>query len=222
LIHTALVALLLGSFAPALRAQDALDCAPLFGHPEQEASLLRQAPHGASRPSPHRLIVSWSHGKRELVDQAPYQLGSQDGTHHLYCGYDHLSRLHLIYKADERAGFGLLLNDSTGEIFPGGERVLFSRDRARYLAFIQLDGMDGQVWRVYSRTGRRIWEGADCTPMGQSRFCTPLEAPRWNASGRLEADAVCPGVGDGPSVRTKVTLRLLDGNRRLTPAVICK
>src|SRR4051812_25186858 len=105
----ALIGLLLAVFAPALRAQDDVDCAPLFRHQEGEAALLKTSPHGASRPTVHRLVVAWSHGKRDFVDKAPYLEGGEEGMRHLYCGYDRESRMHVIYKADDQAGYGVLL-----------------------------------------------------------------------------------------------------------------
>lgn len=217
-LHYTLLALLLGLITRPVSAQGALDCGPLFGQrPEKEASFLRLAPHGASRPTEHRLIVGWSKGSREFVDQAPYQVHSQEGTRHLYCGYDPVVGMHLIYRADTAASQGLLLNDATGEILPGGERVIFSGDRARYLALVQIDGADGKEWRVYSSTGKEMWSGFDCTPVANSRFCTPLEAPRWNTSAELEAVAKCWREADQAWQRKSVTLRLVNGRWAWTP-----
>src|SRR5476649_2912981 len=116
--------LLLGHAAA---AQGALSCERLLGQ-EQTAELpyLRTAPHGASRPTKHSLVVKWSKGVHDFVDKAPYWEQGEDGSRHLYCGFDAQLGMHLIYKIDETSGRGVLLDDVTGRVLPGGETVTFA------------------------------------------------------------------------------------------------
>lgn len=216
--YCTLLGFLLAASASPVAAQAALDCNPLLGREQgREAPLLRRAPHGGSRPTPHRLLVRWSKGVREFVDRAPFMEGAEEGTRHLYCGYDPSVGMHLIYRIDEESSYGLLLVDATGELLPAGERVLFTEDKTRYLAEIQPGGLDGEEWRIYSKSGHQVWKGFSCAHTSKNS-CTTLETPRWNDSGKLQADAVC-----GPAhVRTPVTLRLLNKRWSWTPVITCQ
>src|SRR5438874_11693600 len=109
--------LLLGGVA---QAQRTLSCDTLVGYSQDsEVRYLRSAPHGASRPTPHRLAITWSKGVRVFDDHT--LAGYQDGSRHLYCGYDPKLEFHLIYQIDESSSRGVLLDDATGKVLPAGE-----------------------------------------------------------------------------------------------------
>jgi hypothetical protein len=208
-------------FAPVCLAQQPLDCSALQTQkPLDEKVTLATAPHGATRPSPHRLDVTWSRGVRSFVDVAPYGIGAEEGVRHFYCGYDPATKMHLIYRYNEDEVDGLMLNDRTGVVLGAGYSVIYTADQRRYLAIVQPDGVDGQEWRIYFADGRLEAKG----PTGRcdrAFQCTEIESPRWTAEGRLEADAIC-WSDDRKAHRVPVRLSAPDSSWSWTPEKPCK
>ncbi len=180
-------------------------------HDEQAA--LRHAPLGASRPSLHRLTVRWKSGTRAFVDRPPHAEGLS-GVHYLYCGYEPTVGLHLIHKQDEATGTGVLLDNTTGELLPAGERVTFSGDRRQYFATAQPDGLDGEEWYVRSRDGALIWRGlsviAETRPRYPSVVAT-FDRVRWNREGQLQATLTCVASPTKPAPRSVTLTRTAKG-----------
>ena len=131
---------LLFLLSPVARSDtDAFRCPSFDGDYGKEAELFRHAPHGATRIGKRQLDVAWEHGKRVFTDEPPYDepLG---GVRWAYCCYDPKLRLHLVFKSDNSLFTGTLLDDRTGSLLPGGQKVLFSPDQRYYLTFEMEDG----------------------------------------------------------------------------------
>jgi len=173
----------------------------------EETLGLKSAPHGARRVGQHQLEISWIGGTRIFKDKPPYDepLG---GTHWTYCGYNASVGLYMLLKAEEGLFTGALLDDKTGSVLPGGQKIVFSPDVQYYLAYEQPDGMDGEMIKLFRRDGLPIWEGYDgiLTSDGKTVVAN-FENMRWDSQNRLQAE-VRP-KGQKP---TTVTLtKLSDG-----------
>jgi hypothetical protein len=125
----------------------------------EERARFLQAPHGAKRVSEHQLEVRWASGTRIFKDKPPYE--PLDGVSWAYCGYNAVLKLRLISKADQGLFTGVLLDDTSGSLSPGGEAVSFSPDQHFYLAYEQPDGLDGESLKLYKRNGVMLWKGYD-------------------------------------------------------------
>jgi len=162
---------------------------PVFPMSAEERARLQQAPHGAKRVSKHQLEVRWTSGTRIFKDKPPYE--PLDGVSWAYCGYNAVLKLHLIRKADQGLFTGVLLDDTTGSLVPGGEAVLFSPDQHFYLAYEQPDGLDGESLKLYKRNGVMLWEGYDFieSPDGESVIVDSenMRDMRWDKQNRPQA-----------------------------------
>ncbi len=180
------------------RAGTVLDC------PANAKDALSQAPHGAQRIGKHVLEVRWTGGTHLFKERAPYLDGEIGGVVWTYCGYDPTARFHLIYKGDGDHAFftGVLLDDKTGALRPGGESVLFSPDRKFYLTYAQPDGLDGQVTDLYRRDGKKLGEGYSgmLKPDGKEILVTDdnIRDLFWDDRDRLHATAYLDGGKTAP------------------------
>lgn len=197
--------LLAASALPQTAGQVSLQCAVPVAAPgkdkavvpgsTEEAARLHQAPHGAKRLNEHELEVRWSAGRRAFKDKPPYE--PLDGVSWAYCGYSPVLRVHLIRKADNDLLTGVLLNDSTGALLPGGEAVLFSPDHHLYLAYEQPNGQDGETLKLYERNGVMLWKGYDfiASPDGKSVVVDAenMRNMRWDNQNRPQATLYLQG-----------------------------
>lgn len=156
---------------------------------QQEADRAKQSPHGARRLGKHTLEVGWSNGKRIFKDKPPYN-EPLDGLKWTYCGYNSTLKLHMLIKSDDALFTGVLVDDATGALLPGGEKVLFSKDAQYYLAYEQPDGQDGETIKLYSRNGHLLWKGYNgfIAEDGKSVVAEFTDA-HWDSQGRLQAVA---------------------------------
>ena len=76
--------------------------------------------------------VGWAGGKRILKDKPPYN-EPLDGVRWTYCGYNADLKLHMLLKEDEALFTGALVDDMTGTLLPGGQKVLFSKNASSIL-----------------------------------------------------------------------------------------
>ena len=168
---------------------------PVFPRGAEERARLRQAPHGAMRLSEHQLEVRWTAGTRIFKDEPPYE--PLDGVSWAYCGYSPVLKLHLLRKADHDLFTGVLLDDSTGSLLPGGEAVLFSPDLSLYLAYEQPNGQDGETLKLYKQSGVMLWEGYDfvASPDGKSVVVDAenMRNMRWDNQNRPQATLYLEG-----------------------------
>jgi len=155
-----------------------------------EVARLHQAPHRAKRLGKHQLEVGWTGGQRIFKDRPPYD-EPLDGVAWVYCGYSPTLRVHLIGKADRGLFTGVLLDDASGSLLPGGEAVLFSPHQQLYLSYEQPDGQDGETLKLYKRGGVMLWKGCDCilSPDGKSVIVDAenMRNMRWDDQNRPQA-----------------------------------
>jgi hypothetical protein len=196
---TAALFLLHGSALSQTTGQISLQCAIPAAHPGQkhpvfpmsaeETARLSQAPHGAKRLSEHQLEVRLAAGIRTFKDEPPYE--PLDGISWAYCGYNPVLKIHLIRKADNGLFTGVLLDDNTGRLLPGGFAILFSPDQSLYLAYEQPDGQDGETLKLYQRNGLMLWKGYDfiVSPDGKSVIvdAEDMRNMRWDNQDRPQA-----------------------------------
>lgn len=161
----------------------------------EERARFHQAPHGAKRTNEHQLEIRWVAGTRVFKDKPPYE--PLDGVSWAYCGYNPVLMLHLIHKADYDLFTGVLLDDRTGSLLPGGEAVLFSPDQHFYLAYEQPDGLDGGLLKLYKRNGIMLWKGYDfiASPDGKSAIVESenMRDMRWDKEDRPQATLYLSG-----------------------------
>jgi len=161
-----------------------------FVHPRsaEETERLKQAPHGAKRLGAHMIEVGWAGGKRVLKDKPPYD-EPLDGVRWTYCGYNAELKLHMLLKEDEALFTGALVDDVTGALLPGGQKVLFSKNAEYYLAYEQPDGQDGETIKLYRRNGTLLWEGYNGFLSSDGIVLTNFENMHWDDHDRPQAIA---------------------------------
>jgi hypothetical protein len=170
-----------------------------------EAARLKQAPHGAKRLGAHVIEVGWAGGKRVLKDKPPYN-EPLDGVRWTYCGYNADLKLHMLLKEDEALFTGALIDDVTGALLPGGQKVLFSKNAQYYLAYEQPDGQDGETIKLYGRNGTLIWEGYNGFLSADGKdVLANFENMHWDDQNRPQATA---RLNDGKTQ----TVTLTQGN----------
>ena len=154
----------------------------------EEIARLKQAPHGAKRLGAHVIEVDWAGGKRILKDKPPYD-EPLDGLRWTYCGYNADLKLHMLLKEDEALFTGALVDDATGALLPGGQKVLFSKNAQYYLAYEQPDGQDGETIKLYRRNGTLLWEGYNGFLSSDGIVLANFESMHWDDQNRLQAIA---------------------------------
>lgn len=156
----------------------------------EEVARFKQAPHGAKRlGGAHVIEVGWAGGKRILKDKPPYD-EPLDGLRWTYCGYNAELKLHMLLKEDQALFTGALVDDVSGALLPGGQKVLFSKNAQYYLAYEQPDGQDGETIKLYRRNGTLLWKGYNgfLSANGKDVLAT-FEDTHWDDQGRLQAIA---------------------------------
>lgn len=202
-----------------------LGCSERFR--EEEAKVLRQAPQGAKRTGRHHLRIKWTAGFREFADKAPYGDEFLEGTAYYYCGYNKTANIHLIHEQIDGLFTGILVDNASGKILPGGEKVSFSSDLSKYLAQVQPDGLDGEEWYVYQRNGQLVWKGlsgiSEHHPkLNYDYFIVELSAPKWNGQGELEATGICASEREKAKKKeTTVTLKRVGRSWKWLPELLC-
>jgi hypothetical protein len=201
-----------------------MDCGENFR--DEIAAVLRQAPFGVKRISKHHLKVNWAKGNLDFIDKPPYD-EPLDGTAYFYCGYNSIVGMHLIHKSEDSIFTGVLVDDTTGKITPAGQYVSFSKDKNKYFATVQPDGLDGEEWYVYAKDGKLIWKGLSGITQKNLKydyeyFVVELSNPRWNLNGELEATGICASERDNAKKKeTIVTLKLTEKNWEWLPKISC-
>jgi len=149
------------------RAAVSLSCTIPSGQPVEdivrprsavEDSRIQQNSHDVKRIGRHQLSVTWAGGIRVFKDKPPFD-AELDGVWWAYCGYSATLKMHLLMKKDVDLFTGVLLDDVTGALLPGGENVMFSSDGKLYVATEQQDGMDGEIVKLLTRQGTLVWKG---------------------------------------------------------------
>lgn len=135
--------------------------------PPTEHQLMQEAPHGADRPRPDVLAVSWADGLR-LFRNSPEN--SPVFAEWTYEGYHRTAGVHLIGLVLGGYSLGVMLDERTGAVLPGGYEVRFSPDGNYYLARLLRDRQLIQA-QLYRRDGTLVWELPTTAPAtdGQAR-----------------------------------------------------
>lgn len=201
-MRTNLSFLLILFFAAASTAysQQALECSTASGNQAnlgehwvqprsaEETARFKQSPHGVRRVDPHTIELGWTGGKLTLKDKPPYD--DYDSVHWTYCGYNQTLKLHMALKGGDGVFTGVLIDDATGTILPGGQKVLFSKSAAYYLAYYQDDGRDGKSLKLYRRDGTLLWTGFDGLLTADEKYQTAyFEKMQWDDQERPQAVA---------------------------------
>lgn len=196
--------LLLAGFA-AVAAQAAtlqLTC-PDSGDAGKEARRIKEIAAGVvKRHATHELHVQAGGKTLKFIDQPPYD-EPLDGTRYAFC--DRQDGFILLTHVDGSLFTGKLINEATGNVTQGGERVTFSPDRRAYFASEQPDGLDGSVWSIHAVNGRESWSGFSFIPHPTKRgyMAASLTDERWEPGGQFSAQAEC-FYGNGIKWRVKL------------------
>jgi hypothetical protein len=154
----------------------------------EEVARMKQAPNGAKRLGAHAIEVGWVGGKRILKDKPPYD-EPLDGLRWTYCGYNADLKLHMLLKEDEALFTGALVDEVSGALLPGGQKVLFSKNAQFYLVYEQPDGQDGETIKLYRRNGTLIWEGYNGFLSSDGIVLANFENMHWDDHDRPQATA---------------------------------
>ncbi|HEY2913228.1 MAG TPA: hypothetical protein VGK21_07705 [Candidatus Angelobacter sp.] len=96
----------------------------------------------------------------------------------------------MLLKEDEGLFTGALVDDATGAILPGGQKMLFSKNAQYYLAYEQPDGQDGETIKLYRRNETLLWKGYNgFLSAGGKDVLANFEDMHWDDQGRLQAIA---------------------------------
>jgi hypothetical protein len=167
-----------------------------------ETARMLQAPHGASRAGKHILLVHWANGIHTYKDKPPYE--QLAGVLWTYCGYNPAVGFHLIRKEDVDLFTGILLNESTGALLPGGYSVSFSPDRQSYISWDQENGMDEGIIKLYSIHGTLLWKGFSGLISQDGKSVYPdFDSVYWNNAGKLIAEYQIPDKGKFIAILTQ-------------------
>ena len=163
---------------------------------------MRLAPHGAKRIGKHTLQIKLTHGIRRFVDKGCEE-GYIGGQCWNYCGYEPNLHLHFLNQEAEDLFTGVLLDDRTGKILPGGNTVIFSPDRQSYLSISQWDGKEFSDWKLYTIHGTLLWAGESGIVNKKDEIQAEFSYPTWSSSGELLTEY----TDSGTTVRLKLTRR---------------
>ena len=157
---------------------------------KKEAAAIKKSPHGVRRIDKHTLKVNWQKGVRYFQTEPPYD-DDLFTEYWFYCGYLAQARFHLILKTGDPYS-GVLLDDNTGALLPGGEAVIYSPTHKQYLAYEQHNGMDGANIKLHARDGAEIWKGYNGILKNKDTFIVAsFSTIRWNEKGQFQAFAKC-------------------------------
>ncbi|MEA9563751.1 MULTISPECIES: hypothetical protein [unclassified Xanthomonas] len=165
-----------------------LHCEDLDDAAQETAAIAADAGDRVRRVGAHRLEVKTDAGTQMFDDSPPYD-EPLDGAEYRYC--DRRDAYVLLHHRDGDSFAGVLIDTRSGKQLPGGTQVVISPDRSRYLAVVQVDGMDGEQWRVLDFNKRTL---ISTTSMLLSQDATTgiaeLSAPQWFGT-QLQATATC-------------------------------
>jgi len=172
--------------------------APLCGSAgyvdRNEIAFLPKAPHGAKRIGKQTLEVNWAKGIRRFVDKDCSE-GYIGGSCWEYRGYCASLHLHQINHEEDDLFTGVLLDDVSGKLLPGGASVFFSPDGKKYLASSQWNGKELSDWKLYSREGTLLWAGDSGVEGKNGGLPSEFENPSWSSTGELFVD--CEDLASG-------------------------
>ncbi|MFB9241782.1 hypothetical protein IV454_19085 [Massilia antarctica] len=167
-----------------------LECSD-SGNPAKEAARIKTAAPGVvTRESKHVLKVLAGGKTLSFTDEPPYD-DPYGNMRYEFCARK--EGFILVRAEDIYLSTGKLINEATGAVTDGGERVTLSPDRRAYFTSSQPDGLDGSVWAIHALDGRKSWEGYSFIPhpVKAGHMAATLSDERWEANGELSAQATC-------------------------------
>ena len=157
----------------------------------REQDALKSAPPGNRRVHKDTLVVRWQGGVKTMADSGIVE-GPFGDVGFRYCGFSPTG-FHLLLKQGRDVYGGVLIDHRTGKVLPAGHEVLFSPRRDSYFAVVQVNGMDGQEWRLYSTQGSGLWEGTSNVVL-RGAVVGVLEDPHFTEVGELRVTMKCFGA----------------------------
>jgi hypothetical protein len=183
-------------------------------NPSREIALIKESGNTVKRKGKHEISITTSTKTLSIKDKPPYDV-DYGGVFYTYCGHE--NGYYMLFKRDQGEGnfSGILVNDKTGAILPGGKSILFSPDMNSYLTSEQPDGLDGEVLKVYTIDGHLTWNGYSFIERESHEYMyATLSLLDWNDKNVLTAWATCAGQVDGG---WKVKLLNTDGHWDWSP-----
>lgn len=213
-----LAAVLAAQQLPVCAETLSLDCSAPISDREEQKHIQQFAKGVVARKSKRELQVSVNGNIIRFIDKPPYD--EPEGTHYRFC--DRKDGFILIAVDNGDLFSGNLINEATGQVTAGGERVVFSADKRAYFTSEQPDGLDGNVWSIYRIDGRRSWSGFSFIPRnGNPDYkSADLFNLKWQTNGELSAEANCAGQID-MNMKWKVKLVKIDGKWDWSPKRKC-
>jgi hypothetical protein len=182
----------------------------------QEAQVIQRLAAGIVERHSHTLTVKTHAGPLKFEDLPPFD---EPFVPQRFRFCDRKNGYILLNKAEDTLFTGVLINESTGHVGKGGERVILSPDLRAYFAEEQPDGLDGSIWKIYFADGRESWSGYSFIrdPANPNRAIANLWQPEFNTHGELIAKAAC-STG---KPQWQATLRKIDGEWDWYPRKKC-
>lgn len=196
----------------------------LHCHSDKEALLIKAAGEKVVRKSKHELLIRAGGKMQSFKDLPPYEENFPGARYH-FCEYQ--KGFFLLSKEEDVLFTGTLINEATGLVTPGGRTILFSPDMRAYLATEHPNGMDGNVLKIYSITGRLSWEGRNyLTGPDPNMAIAYLTDWSWSPKGEFKAKAECSNkIGNpssGPQDKPQaMTLKKIKGEWNWHPQIRC-
>lgn len=183
--------------------------------PGETAQIRSKARDVVYRPSKHELRVRVGGKVLSFRDRLPYD-APLEGTRYYFC--DRVGGYTLLKKEHEDEFSGVLINESTSQVSAAGYKVLFSYDRRAYFSELQQNGMDGELWRIYTEGGKLSWAGTSFVLDENRSAAILLSRPHWASDGEFKAYASCAAT---PFYHSVSTLKKLDGHWTWHPLPNC-
>ncbi len=132
-----------------------ISCAP----DDSENELIARYGSGkVKRIDKHTLEVTYGMGKKRFINKYLFDGKSGDACWK-FCGCDNAMGVCLIGMRDGAFFSGVLINYILGEESQAGDTVIIAPDNTKYLAIEREDGIDREMWTVYTANGTTIWKG---------------------------------------------------------------
>ncbi len=132
-----------------------ISCAP----DDSENELIGRYGSGkVKRIDKHTLEVTYGTGKKRFNNQSLLD-GHLEEVSWKFCGCDNAMGVYLIGMRDGAFYSGVLIYYVSGKVSKAGYTVIIAPDNTKYLAIEQEDGIDREMWTVYTANGTTIWKG---------------------------------------------------------------
>ena len=194
--------------------------------PESDAQHLQKiSADNATRLDENTLSITWLEGEVELKNEPPFDVPLA-GVRYYYCTFYKKAAVHHILKEDQDILTGLLVSHATGKIIDAGYSVLFSPDHTAFFATRQPNGLDGQEWYVFEKTGKLLWQGFSGIigvhpELKIDIFESTFDYPEWNDNNQLTTQARCGYDFNNANPTKQVTLKINKDGWQWLPKLNC-